>query len=59
MVIPLMGAQRKVRVLPHAGFMQCDLIMGSDLVEQYSAIEQGVNSLRLWYTHEPDAVSLN
>ena len=33
-VLPILGAQRKVRVLPHAGFMQCDLIMGSDFLEQ-------------------------
>lgn len=58
-VLPILGAQRKVRVLPHDGFMQCDIIIGSDLMEQYSAIELGANTLTLWYAQEPTATSLN
>ncbi|MFN3710135.1 MAG: hypothetical protein ACK4GU_12895 [Alishewanella aestuarii] len=58
-VLPILGAQRKVRVLPHAGFMQCDLIMGSDLLEQYSAIELGANTLKLWYAQEPETMRSN
>lgn len=56
-VLPILGAQRKVRVLPHAGFMQCDLIMGSDFLEEYTAIELGTNTLTLWYAQEPLASS--
>jgi len=58
-VLPILNAQRKVRVLPHDGFMQCDIIMGSDLLEQYSAIELGTNTLTLWYAQDPITTRLN
>ncbi|MCC5853938.1 MAG: hypothetical protein JJU30_13955, partial [Alkalimonas sp.] len=51
-VLPILGAQRQVRVLPHDGFMQCDIIVGSDLLELYSAIELGDNTLTLWYEND-------
>ncbi len=51
-LLPILGAQRKVRVLPHDGFMQCDIIVGSDLLDLYSAIELGDNTLTLWFEND-------
>ncbi|MDP2561290.1 hypothetical protein [Psychrobium sp. 1_MG-2023] len=48
--MPLMVSDKPIEValLPHDGFMQCDLILGSDFAGLYSAIQFKDKSIRLW-----------
>lgn len=48
LIIPIFGADRQVRLLPNNDFLHCDLIVGSDLLGMFGAIEIGKNHLRLW-----------
>lgn len=50
---PLLGETRLLKVLPNPEFLQCDVIVGSDLLGIFSAIEIHQTQLTLWRSIKP------
>ncbi|MDN3651263.1 hypothetical protein QWY77_00500 [Thalassotalea ponticola] len=47
--ITINNKKGRVSVLNHNAFIQCDVIVGSDLVEIYSAVQFTFDEVNLWY----------